>query len=135
MKRVLIAEDDALIAELLEEVIGDGGYAVCGVAATSHEAVRLGELCNPDLAVLDVQLAGGGDGVEVAALLAERVQQIGILFATANCGSVIARKPPGHACLSKPFLPATLLAALEAVERIVGGGTPSQPLPRGLRLI
>ena len=135
MKRVLIAEDDALIAELLEEVIAGGGYAVCGVAATSDEAVRLGKLCNPDLAVLDVQLAQGGDGMEVAALLAEEVQQIGILFATANCESVFARKPRGHACLAKPFLPATLLAALEVVERIVAGGTPSQPLPQGLRLI
>jgi len=135
MKRVLIAEDDALIAELLEEVIADAGYAVCGVAATPDEAVRLAELCNPDLAVLDVQLARGGDGVEVAARLAERLHQIGILFATANCASVIARKPPGHACLAKPFLPATLLAALEVVERIVSGGTPTQPLPRGLRLI
>jgi two-component system, response regulator PdtaR len=135
MKRVLIAEDDALIAELLEEVIADGGYAVCGVAATSDEALRFAELCNPDLAVVDVQLARGGDGIEVAARLAERRQQIGILFATGNCESVIMRKPPGHACLGKPFMPATLLAALGLVERLVNGSVPSRPLPPGLRLI
>jgi DNA-binding response OmpR family regulator len=135
MKRVLIAEDDAHIAEMLEEVIADGGYAVCGVAATSDEALRLGKLCNPDLAVLDVQLARGGDGMEVAARLAEGVRQIGILFATANCESVFARNPPGHACLAKPFLPTTLLRALEIVEQMLTGCTPSQPLPRGLTLL
>jgi DNA-binding response OmpR family regulator len=135
MKRVLIAEDDALIAELLEEVIADAGYAVCGVAATSAEAVRLAELCNPNLAVVDVQLARGDNGMEVAALLAQRVRQIGILFATAHCDNVVAKKPAGHACLTKPFLPSTLLIALEVVERIVSGSAPSQQLPRGLRLI
>jgi DNA-binding response OmpR family regulator len=60
MLKVLIAEDQLIMAELLEIVLADSGYEVCGIARTVDEAVALGELHKFDLAVLDVQLAKGG---------------------------------------------------------------------------
>jgi DNA-binding response OmpR family regulator len=66
MLRILIAEDQQMMAELLEFVLTESGYEVCGIASTVDEAVALGELHKPDLAVLDVQLARGGYSPEIA---------------------------------------------------------------------
>ena len=57
MLRVLIAEDDLMIADLAEEILIDAGYEVCGIARTVAEAVALAHKHKPDLAVLDFRLA------------------------------------------------------------------------------
>ena len=72
MLKVLIAEDDLMIADLLEDVLTASGYEVCGIGRTVDEAVALGELHKPDLAVLDSRLARGGCGPEIARLLNSR---------------------------------------------------------------
>ncbi len=66
MLKVLIAEDELMIADLLEETLIMSGYEVCGIARTVDQAVALAELHKPDLAVLDVRLARGGRGPEIA---------------------------------------------------------------------
>ena len=69
MLKVLIAEDDLMIADLAEEILIDGGYDVCGIARTVAEAVALAHRHKPDLVVLDLRLADGGLGTEIAAQL------------------------------------------------------------------
>ena len=66
MKKVLIAEDNVLIADMLEDFLVSGGYEVCGIARTVDEAVALADLHKPDLAVLDFRLADGGYGRKLA---------------------------------------------------------------------
>ena len=63
MTTVLIVEDDPLIALSLRMVLEDEGYEVCGVAATELQAISLGLIHRPDVAVVDVRLAEGS-GVE-----------------------------------------------------------------------
>lgn len=58
--KVLIAEDDLLIADMVEDILVAHGYEVCGIARTVAEAVALGSLNRPDLAVLDLRLAESG---------------------------------------------------------------------------
>jgi DNA-binding response OmpR family regulator len=58
--KVLIAEDDLMIADLAEEVLAEAGYEVCGIARTVAEAIALAQHHTPDLAVLDLRLADGG---------------------------------------------------------------------------
>ena len=65
MPSVMIAEDDLLVADMLEETLTQGGYDVCGIARTVDKAVELGERHRPDLAILDIRLAEGGLGTEV----------------------------------------------------------------------
>ena len=60
MAKIMIAEDDLLMADMLEDVLVGGGYEVCGIARTVDEAVKLGKRHQPDLAILDIRLAGGG---------------------------------------------------------------------------
>ena len=83
MLKVLIAEDELMIADLIEETLISSGYEVCGIARTVEEAVALGELHRPDLAILDVRLAKGGRGLEIARRLNGR-GKLGVLYATGD---------------------------------------------------
>lgn len=69
MLKVLIAEDDLMIADMVEMLLVDAGYEVCGIARTVAEAVELTQHQKPDLAVIDVRLADGDLGTEIAAQL------------------------------------------------------------------
>jgi len=62
VSKVLIAEDDLMIADLAEDMLVGQGYEVCGIARTVPEAVALGRQHRPDLAVIDLRLADGGLG-------------------------------------------------------------------------
>ena len=72
MPTVMIAEDDLLMADMLEDVLVAGGYEVCGIARTVEQGIELGDRCKPDLAVLDIRLADGGLGTDIAARLHSR---------------------------------------------------------------
>jgi len=78
--KVLIAEDELIIADLLEETLIMSGYEVCGIARTVDEAVALAKLSKPDLAVFDVRLAHGGHAPDIARRIDR--QTLGILYAT-----------------------------------------------------
>ena len=134
MPKVLIAEDDLVMADMLEEVLIDGGYEVCGIARTVDEAVALDERHKPDLAILDVRLADGGLGTDVSARLT-RNGRPGILYATGNTDQFDLTQTDGDACLSKPYRPADIVRALKIVEQVVGTGEASRPFPEGFRLL
>ena len=114
-KRVLIVEDEALVALTLEDMLTEAGYAVCGTAYEPKEALRLARDHRPDIAVVDVRLADEGDGIALADALSA-LQPVLILFATGNPAEVLKRARSGHGCLSKPFEADWLLRALEAIQ-------------------
>jgi DNA-binding NarL/FixJ family response regulator len=64
--RVLIIEDDFLIALELEHRLLDSGIDVVGKAVTAEDAIRLASTEKPDLAIMHIRLAGRRDGVETA---------------------------------------------------------------------
>jgi DNA-binding NarL/FixJ family response regulator len=64
--RILIVEDEFLIALELENRLLDAGYKVVGIAVTATEAVAMARAEQPDLAIMDIRLAGRTDGVEAA---------------------------------------------------------------------
>src|SRR4029077_5429835 len=104
MLKVIIAEDDLMIADMLEDVLVEGGYEVCGIARTVEKGVELGEHHQPDLAVLDFCLAEGGLGTEIASRL-NRQGELGVLYATGNVGHASLTTADGEACLGKPYQP------------------------------
>lgn len=134
MVRVLIAEDDLMIADMIEEILIEEGYEVCGIARTVAKAVALAHQHKPDLAVLDLRLAGGGLGTEIASQLAAS-GRMGILYATGNVSQLDLNTAEGDACLAKPFRPSDLLRALEIVAEIVATGTASPPFPHGFTIL
>jgi CheY-like chemotaxis protein len=134
MLKVLIAEDDLIIADMTEEVLIESGFEVCGIARTVSEAVALGRLHKPDLALLDMRLADGGLGTEIAAQLA-KFGRIGVLYATGNTMNIMATACEGDACIVKPYGVTDIVRALEIVAEIVATGTASPPFPRGFDLL
>jgi DNA-binding response OmpR family regulator len=131
--KVLIAEDDLMIADLIEDCLTAGGYEICGIARTVDEGIALGRLHRPDLAIIDMRLADGGLGSEIVAQLHEG-PRIGILYASGNINQVIGFAN-GDACISKPYHTSDILRALKIVEQIVSDGIASRPFPRGFHLL
>ncbi len=133
MLKVLIAEDDLMIADMIEESLIEHGYEVCGIACTVADAVALERHHKPDLAILDMRLANGGLGTDIVAQLSDH--RIGILYATGNTSQVLLAAADGDACLTKPYRTEDLLRALDIVAGIVATGIASRPFPRGFQLL
>jgi DNA-binding response OmpR family regulator len=134
MPKVLIAEDELMIADMVEETLVEHGYEVCGIARTVADGVALGRQHKPGLAVIDVRLADGGLGTEIAARLSA-FGRLGVLYATGNISQVMLTAADGDACLAKPYRTADLLRGLELVAEIVATGTASPPFPRGFQVL
>ena len=118
--RVLIVEDDMLIALDLEHALREAGYDVCGVATSEAEALELAERLRPEMAVVDISL-GPGDGRVVAKRLCG-AYATKVLFATGQCDEVEGLKGTGAiACLPKPYQADLVPPALVAVERLAAG--------------
>jgi DNA-binding response OmpR family regulator len=134
---ILIAEDDLLVAYMLEQTVLQAGYRVCGIARTVSEGVKLGALHRPALAIIDVRLADGGFGTEIIAELRGGLPALGVLYATAtaNTGSVQLTSVDGHACLGKPYSGRDLVQALKLVEALVGGRAALPPFPVRFQLL
>jgi two-component system, response regulator PdtaR len=118
-RRVVIAEDEALIRLDLAEMLVDEGYDVVGQAADGEEAVRLVEELRPDLVVLDVKMPRL-DGISAAERIAgQRIAPVVILTAFSQRELVErARDAGAMAYLVKPFGPSDLVPAVEmAVSR------------------
>lgn len=132
MLKVLIVEDDLMLADFSEEILVERGYQVCGIARTVTEAVALARRSKPDLVVLDLRLADGGLGTEVAAQLLS-LGRPGILYVTGNMSQVALTN--GDACLAKPYRSVDLLRGLEIVAGIVATGQAQPPFPQGFQLL
>jgi CheY-like chemotaxis protein len=108
-RRILVVEDEALVAMLVEDALLDAGAEVLGPAATVGEALALLEAEKPDAAVLDLNLAGE-TSTPVADVLAAR----GVPFVVAT-GYGAEGLPRAHAAvpvLAKPYDPDELTATL-----------------------
>jgi DNA-binding response OmpR family regulator len=134
MLKVLIAEDDLQIADMIEETLVENGYDVCGIATTVAAAVALIHLRKPDLAVIDVRLADGGLGTEIAAQLGG-LGKLGVLYATGNRTQVALSAVNGHASITKPYRDTDLLRGLQLVSEILASGKASPPYPRGFQVL
>jgi DNA-binding response OmpR family regulator len=134
MVKVLIVEDDLMIADMIEETLVEEGYEVCGIGRTVAEAVALGRSGKPDLAIVDLRLADGGLGTDVVEQL-RPLGRFGVLYATGNQSQVFLTSAHGDACLLKPYRSADLLRGLEIVADIVGTGKASPPFPRGFHVL
>jgi len=113
--RILIAEDDPLIAMLLEDTLTEAGAQVLGPAATVPEGLAL-LTAQPHAALLDLNLSG-----ETCAALADALAARGIPFIIASGDAVDAPLPAHHTAptLHKPFAPD---AAIALLARLIGRG-------------
>lgn len=112
--RVLIVEDDALIAMLLADIFAGMGHDVCAIEATEAGAVAAVARCRPDLMIVDARL---GDGSGFTAV--EEILHTGFVphvFVSGDISTLRALKP-GAVAIQKPFNEADLF---RAVRRALG---------------
>jgi DNA-binding response OmpR family regulator len=131
--RVLIVEDDIMIADTLEEILVAAGYTVCGIASTTVTAIALGERYHPDLGIFDLRLSEGGWGTDAAAALHAR-GRFGVLYATGNPDHPLLNTAHGEGCIGKPYSATSIIAALEIVRERMSG-LPLSASPKGFRLL
>ena len=117
IRRILVVEDEPLVAFDNEHMLGDAGYEVVATVDTVADALRVIADEALDLVLSDVTLSGEGSGLDVAA--AARNKGVPLLFVT-------GAKPPGAEALAigwlaKPYNARALKAALDAADRLLGG--------------
>jgi two-component system, response regulator PdtaR len=127
--RLIIAEDQLLVALDMETIVTNAGHEVCGIAANADEALTLVAEHRPDLALLDVEL-GGTDGLEAARLIMDR-WQVPTLLVTGHVSMEIARDVGVVGLVRKPFTERTLLSTIDACVEWLNHGVIQQPAPPG----
>ena len=118
-RRVLVAEDEALIRLDLIEMLSEEGYVVVAEAADGQQAVEQAEALRPDLVIMDVKMPMM-DGIDAASIITDRrIAPVVILTAFSQRELVVrARDAGAMAYLVKPFGRRDLLPAVElAVSR------------------
>lgn len=130
-RRILIVEDEQIIAADLEGKLRRMGHDIVGMAIGGEEAINMADTMRPDLVMMDVQLDGDMSGTEAARTIQERTGAQ-VIFITAYPGVFV--KDPGKMrrpgiCLPKPFsrvqLEAAVGAALSSPPRGSGGKSDS----------
>lgn len=115
--RILVVEDEILIALELESLLQDLGHDVVGIAASSEDALALGQELKPDLAFVDIHLADGPTGVDVARHLAAQ-HQVTVLFMTANAKRIPEDFAGAWGVIAKPY---TERGVREALSYVMAG--------------
>ncbi len=115
--KVLIVEDDAVIAEDLQDILENAGYEIVGIAHSAQKAIDILSIRPIDLVFLDVSLSDNSTGIDVANYINEHLN-VPFVFLTSysdaeTVKSVVETNPGGY--LVKPFkekdiLPAAVLA-------------------------
>ncbi|NOT39994.1 MAG: response regulator [Alphaproteobacteria bacterium] len=110
--RVLIIEDEPIIALDLESIVKDLGHEVVGIAATRDDAVRKALMHKPGLVLADVRLADGSSGVDAVADIL-RSFDVPVIFITAYPERLLTgERPEPTYLITKPFLTETVMAAV-----------------------
>lgn len=112
--KVLIVEDEPIVALDLKQEVEDLGCEVIGVAESADEALVAAGTCRPDLALMDIRIVGSMDGIQTARVLRNWYQLPAIFLTSYSDEMTIARAaremPYGY--LTKPFQSAELNATL-----------------------
>ena len=127
--RIVIVEDEPLVAFDNEHMLGDAGYEVVATVDNLADVTRLIAEEPIDLILCDIQLRGDGDGMDVARAAAAK--NVPVLFVSGNCP--VDAQTLGVGCLAKPYSEKTLKSALMALERKLRGEKVKR-LPPGLSL-
>jgi two-component system, response regulator PdtaR len=130
--RILIVEDEPIIALNTEADLETAGHTVVGLAVTSDEAITLADRCRPDLVLMDIRLAKG-NGVEAAEAIHNR-WAIPSLFATSYVEHSGATCRAALGCLRKPYNQQSLVQSIQIVEQSMNGLQPTLSSPRNLEL-
>jgi len=113
--RVMVVEDEALVAAAIETCLNNLGHQLAASASTGEEAVRKALALDPDLILMDIRLKGRLDGIEAANRINQAVR-IPVIYLTAHTDDetlLRARLTEPYGFILKPFDEKSLKAAIE----------------------
>lgn len=131
-KTLLIVEDAILAAMSLRDELEDAGYAVMDLTDRHEEAVTAVEGCKPDLALVNIELHGRDDGIE----LARQLHKMGVpvLFISGQVSRAQSANTVAIGSLPKPYSPDDMVQAVNYLLRNLPGGDETLSKPRDLEV-
>ena len=113
--RILIVEDEGIIAKDIQSTLNRSGYSVIGIASSGEEAIKKAMETHPDLVLMDIVLEGAMDGVEAAEYIRDHFD-IPVAYLTAYSDDITLQRakitePYGY--ILKPFQEKELYTAIE----------------------
>jgi len=130
-KTLMIVEDEVLIATLLRSELEDAGYHVLKLTDCMAEALEVARANQPDLALVNIQLAGGDDGIELATQL--KALDIPVLLISGQVSRARSARTVAIASLPKPYDAADMVLAVTYLLGCLRGDA-SLPKPGGLEV-
>jgi signal transduction histidine kinase len=113
--RILIVEDELIVATDLQQSLIDMGYDAFAVASSTEEAVACASAGSPDVVLMDIRIRGEVDGIETAAIL-KTAFPLGVIYLTAHADEPMidrAKRTAPHGYLVKPVKLAELRSTIE----------------------
>ncbi len=136
--RILIVEDDMIIAANISLQLSKLGYDVTGIESRGEEAVAHARLNPPDIILMDINLKGQINGIETARAIQQH-DDIPIVYLTANNDEATfarARETHPYAYISKPFSSLNLERAIALVaEQLKEGPMAKQQDENGMQVL
>ncbi len=115
--KILIVEDERLIAEDLKEVLENAGHQVAGIFSSGEEVLQNINDINPDVILMDIRLKGTLDGIQTAITIHNTIKPIPIVFLTAHSRNqypdLSSLPPSSFIYVTKPFQMETLLRGIK----------------------
>ena len=121
--RILIVEDEAVIAAHISSMLLEIGYEVLGIEGKYSRAVKFLEANKPDLVLLDIILGGSKDGVDLAIHMKELYPELPFIFLTSHGDPKTvdrAKRVRPNGYLTKPFKKEGLYASIEVAMETMG---------------
>ncbi|HSZ33033.1 MAG TPA: sigma 54-interacting transcriptional regulator [Puia sp.] len=114
LTKILIVEDEFVVANDLRMILTKSGYEVCGIADSVDEAEELIQQHQPAVVLLDIHLKGARTGIDLAGILTEK--NIAFVYLSANSNKAIleaAKATQPYGFLVKPFREKDILVTLD----------------------
>jgi DNA-binding response OmpR family regulator len=123
---LMIVEDEALVATLLRDELQDTGYKVLNLTDRHVEALEVAMAEKPDLALVNIRLAGGDDGIELAEQL--KTLSIPVLLISGQVSRASSAKTVAIGSMPKPYDAAEMvLAVTYLLARLKGDASLPRP--------
>jgi two-component system response regulator LytT len=125
---ILIVEDEPQISSYIEHCLRQFSFEIVGCSASGTEAIAIADQDLPRLAIVDIQLSGQMDGVELAEIFRDRFNIPTIFVSGAQDIATLerARNVGPAGLLKKPFLPSQLI---NAIYQALGSSPPARDAP------
>ena len=129
--KILMVEDDMIIAADISMQLTKLGYEVVGISTRGEDALKMIEINQPDVVLMDIVLSGKMNGIEAAQIILEKFQ-VPVIFLTSNSDDATfhqasAAKP--YAFISKPFQKSNLERTLKLTIQRIAVEQGSEPVP------